>query len=91
MARDYEVYRIDHPSIEKDLDQLAEQIRHESQTLCRSDPSFLTYSMGGTVLRVIKSTHPDFVVARVVMLGPPNHEPEIVDELGGLETVRSVE
>ena len=51
----------------------------------------LTYSMGGTVLRVIKSTHPDFAVARVVMLGPPNHESEIVDELGGLETVRSVE
>ena len=82
IARDYEVYRIDHPSIEKDLDQLAEQIRHESQTLCRSDPSFLTYSMGGTVLRVIKSTHPDFAVARVVMLGPPNHGLEIVDEWG---------
>ena len=38
--------------------------------------------MGGIILRVIKSTHPDFAVARVVMLGPPNHGSEIVDEWG---------
>ena len=38
--------------------------------------------MGGIILRVIKSTHPDFSVARVVMLGPPNHGSEIVDEWG---------
>ena len=38
--------------------------------------------MGEIILRVIKSTHPDFAVARVVMLGPPNHGSEIVDEWG---------
>ena len=37
---------------------------------------------GWIILRVIKSTHPDFAVARVVMLGPPNHGSEIVDEWG---------
>ena len=38
--------------------------------------------MGGIILRVIKSTHPDFAVARVVMLGPPNHGSEILHEWG---------
>ena len=82
IARDYEVYRIDHSSIKKDFDQLAEQRRHESHTLCPSDPSFLTHSMGGTILRAIKSIHPDFSILWVVMLGPPNHGSEIVYEWG---------
>ena len=69
-ARDYEVHRLDYPSTKKDLDQLGEQIRSEAQGLCSTTPNFLTHSMGGIILRVIKSTHPDFAVARVVMLGP---------------------
>ena len=81
-ARDYEVHRLDYPSTKKDLDQLGEQIRSEAQGLCSTTPNFLTHSMGGIILRVIKSTHPDFAVARVVMLGPPNHGSEIVDEWG---------
>jgi triacylglycerol lipase len=81
-ARDYEVYRLAYPSTKKDLDQLGEQIRKEAQGLCPTTPNFLTNSMGGIILRVIKSTHPDFAVARVVMLGPPNHSSEIVDEWG---------
>ena len=81
-ARDYEVHRLAYPSTKKDLDQLGEQIRREAQGLCSTTPNFLTHSMGGIILRVIKSTHPDFAVARVVMLGPPNHGSEIVDEWG---------
>ena len=64
-ARDYEVYRLAYPSTKKDLDQLGEQIRKEAQGLCPTTPNFLTNSMGGIILRVIKSTHPDFAVARV--------------------------
>ena len=90
-ARDYEVHRLAYPSTKKDLGQLGEQIRSEAQGLCPTTPNFLTHSMGGIILRVIKSTHPDFAVARVVMLGPPNHGSEIVDEWGGLETVRAAE
>lgn len=64
----------------KDLHQLGEQIKREAQGLCSTTPNFLTHSMGGIILRVIKSTHPDFAAARVVMLGLPNHGSEIVDE-----------
>jgi triacylglycerol lipase len=79
-ARDYEVHRLAYPSTKEDLGQLGEQIRSEAQGLCPTTPNFLTHSMGGIILRVIKSTHPDFAVARVVMLGPPNNGSEIVDE-----------
>ena len=81
-VRDYEVHRLVYPSTKKDLDQLGEQIRTEAQGLCSTTPNFLTHSMGGIILRVIKSTHPDFAVARVVMLGPPNHGSEVADEWG---------
>jgi len=79
-AYDYEVHRLAYPSTKKDLGELGVQIRSEAQGLCPTTPNFLTHSMGGIILRVIKSTHPDFAVARVVMLGPPNHGSEIVDE-----------
>lgn len=81
-ANDYQVYRLDYPSTEKDLDHLAEQISHEAQALCPMAPNFLTHSMGGIIIRLIKSKHPDFKLFRVVMLGPPNHVSEIVDEWG---------
>ncbi len=81
-TRDYEVYRLAYPSTKKALGQLVEKIRKEAQGLCPTTPNFLTHSMGGIILRVIKSTHPDFAVARFVMLGPPNHGSEIVDEWG---------
>jgi triacylglycerol lipase len=78
-ARDYEVHRLAYPSTKKDLDKLGEQIRTEAQGLCSTTPKFLTHSIDGIILRVIKSTHPDFAVARVVMLGWPNHGSEIAD------------
>ena len=81
-AHDYEVHRFAYPSTQKDLGELGVQIRSEARGLCPATPNFLTYSKGGIILRVIKSTHPDFTVARVVMLGPPNHRSEIVDEWG---------
>lgn len=81
-ALDYEVHRLAYPSTKKDLGQLGEQIRKKAKGLCSITPNFLKHSMGGIILRVITSTHPDFAVARVVMLGPPNHGSEIVNELG---------
>jgi hypothetical protein len=58
--------RLAYRSTKKDLGQLGEQISKEAQGLCLTNPNFLTYSMGGIILRVIKSMHPDFAVARVV-------------------------
>lgn len=81
-ARGYHVHRLEYPSTKKNFDRLAAQVKEDAENLCPSAPNFLTHSMGGIVLRIIKSRHPDFKVARVVMLGPPNHGSEIVDEWG---------
>ena len=55
--------------------------------MCLTTPNFLTYSMGGIILRVIKSMHPDFAVARVVR--PIMDQKLLIN--GGLETVRASE
>lgn len=80
----FEVINIDYPSTEISIEEIAGQVKEiikeeNKNKNCRMN--FVTFSMGGVVLRKIFTTYKPKNLGRVVMIAPPNKGTEVSDFL----------